>query len=85
MVRAVLKKGQIQPVDNLPESWSEGQELIIEEGEPPADPQEIAAWSREIEEAAARIPDEEHKKFLAALEEHKRESKEQARREMGLP
>jgi len=85
MVRAVLKQGKIQPVDDLPDSWSEGQELFIEEGEPPVDPEEIATWSREIGEAAARIPEEDHRRFLAALEEHRRESKEQARREMGLP
>jgi len=85
MVRAVLKKGKVQPVDEIPETWLEGQELVIETAEPPADPGEIAAWSREIENAAAQIPDEEHRRFLAALEEHRREAKEQVRREMGLP
>jgi hypothetical protein len=85
VVRAVLKQGKIQPLDDLPEFWSEGQELLIEEGELPVDPEEIATWSREIEEAAARIPAEEHERFLAALEEYEKESKEQARREMGLP
>jgi len=44
--------------------------------EPPVDPEEIAAWSREIEEAAARIPQEEHERFLAALDEVERESKD---------
>jgi hypothetical protein len=85
VVRAVLKHGKIQPLDDLPQSWSEGQELLIEEGEPPVDPEEIAAWSREIEEAAARIPEEEHERFLAALEEVEKESKEKARREIGIP
>jgi hypothetical protein len=81
----VFRQGKIQPLDDFPESWSEGQELLIEEGELPVDPEEIATWSREIEEAAARIPAEEHERFLAALEEHEKESKEQARREMGIP
>ena len=85
MVRAVLKQGKIQPLDDLPKSWSEGQELLIEEGELPVDPEEIATWSREIGEAAERIPVEEHERFLAALEEYEKESKEQARREMGIP
>lgn len=84
MVRAVLKEGKVQPVDDLPKTWLEGQELVIEEAESPADRREIEAWSREIEEAAAQIPDEEHRRFLAALEEQKRESKEQVRREIGL-
>lgn len=30
MVRAVLKKGAIQPVEAIPESWHEGQELMVE-------------------------------------------------------
>lgn len=85
MVRAVLRKGRIQPVDDLPQSWSEGQELLIEEGEPPVGPEEIAAWSREIAEAAARIPDEEHERFRVALEEQAKELKARARREMGIP
>jgi hypothetical protein len=85
VVRAVLKHGKIHPLDDLPSSWPEGQELLIEEGEPPVDPEEIAAWSREIEETAARIPAEEHERFLAALEEVEKESKERARREMGIP
>lgn len=43
--------------------------------EPPVDPQEIATWSREIEETATRIPQKEHERFLAALNEIERESK----------
>jgi hypothetical protein len=84
MVRAVFKKGQIQPLDTFPESWKEGQELLIEEADTAVDPEELAAWSREIEEAAERIPEEEHKRFWTALEEIERESKEEARKEMGL-
>src|SRR5438876_867139 len=30
MIRAILKKGKIQPVDQLPEHWHEGQELIVQ-------------------------------------------------------
>jgi hypothetical protein len=87
MVRAVLKKGKIQPLDDLPESWPDGRELIIEEAEQPDDddPQVIAAVFRELDEAVARIPEEEHERFLSAIEEHRKESKEQAKRDMGLP
>jgi len=85
MVRAVLKQGKIQPLDTLPESWEDGQELLIEEADVAPDPQALAAWSKEIEEAAESIPEEEHTRFWAALEEIERESKEEARREMGLP
>lgn len=29
MIRAIVKRGMIQPVSPLPPSWSEGQELIV--------------------------------------------------------
>lgn len=35
MVRAVLGKGVIQTVDEIPESWREGQELVVEALEEP--------------------------------------------------
>jgi uncharacterized membrane protein len=45
-------------------------------------PSHISAQS--IAAAAERIPDEEHERFLAALEEEKKESKEQVRRAWDL-
>ena len=69
-------------------TWEEMKARLLRrdfKDEPPVDPEEIAAWSREIEEAAARILQEEHERFLAALDEVERESKEQARRQLGLP
>jgi putative addiction module component (TIGR02574 family) len=59
-------------------TWEEMNARLLgqAEDEPPVDPEEIAAWSREIEETAARIPQEEHERFLSALEEVERESKD---------
>ena len=68
MVRAILKDGTIQPTEDLPETWTEGQTLVIDVAEPDIAAEEIRAWSREIAAAAERIPDEEHERFLAALE-----------------
>jgi putative addiction module component (TIGR02574 family) len=68
--------------------WEEMKARLLREAfrdEKPVDPEEIAAWSREMEEAAVRIPQEEHERFLAALDEVEKESKEQARRRMGIP
>ncbi len=84
MVRAVLENGQICPLDPLPTEWNEGQQLLVEVPSVEAAAVEIAAWSREIEEAAQRIPDDDHAKFLEALAEQKRISKESVRRQMGL-
>ncbi len=84
MVRAVLEHGEIRLLVPLPPEWSDGQPLVIE-AEPPAPSLEDSdAWIREIDEAAARIPEEEHARFLAALDEQKRASKEYVRRQMGL-
>jgi len=41
MIRAILKKGKIEPLDELPECWRDGQELIVEGCEPSDDPAEI--------------------------------------------
>jgi hypothetical protein len=41
MIRAILRKGKIQPVDGLPEHWREGQELMVESCAPSDDPADI--------------------------------------------
>ncbi len=84
MVRAVLQNGEIRPLGPLPSEWHEGQKLVIETqaGERPG---EITAWAQEIEVAARAIPEEDHQSFLEALDEQRRVSKEQVRRQMGLP
>ncbi len=84
MIKAVLENGQIRPSCPLPAEWSDGQQLLVEVPSAEADPAEIAAWSREIEEAAQRIPDDDHARFLDALAEQKRIAKEGVRRQMGL-
>ena len=86
MVRAILKGGMIKPLESLPETWMEGQALLIdtEEGASQPTAEELRAWSKEIEAAAAKIPEEEHRRFLAALEEIERESKDEVRREWGI-
>jgi hypothetical protein len=83
MVRAILEHGEIRPLVPLPPEWSDGQPLVIE-AEPVSIPEDSDAWIREIDEAAARIPEAEHARFLAALDEQRRVSKEHVRRLMGL-
>ncbi|MBW8879490.1 MAG: hypothetical protein JF614_31540 [Acidobacteria bacterium] len=58
--------------------------MVIDAAEAPVAAEDIEAWSREIAAAAEKIPEEEHERFLAALEEEKKESKEQVRRAWGL-
>jgi hypothetical protein len=83
-IKAILRDGRIQPLEPLPADWADGQELVVEEPEPSDDPVEIERWAKELEESTAKIPAEEHERFLRALEENELESKEAVRREWGL-
>jgi hypothetical protein len=84
MIRAILKRGRIQPVDKLPEHWREGQELIVEGAEPSADPAVIKKWYEKLVALSAQIPPEDHRRMADAVAEQDRQAKEQMRREMGL-
>ena len=84
-IKAVLRQGVIQPVEPLPPDWREGQELVVEEPKPETANEEINQWARDLDAAAAQIPAEEHDRFLAALDEIERESKEAVRKRWEKP
>jgi hypothetical protein len=84
MIRAVLRKGKIQPLDKLPEHWREGQELIVEGCEPSDDPKDINKWHEELVALSAQIPAEDHERMAAAVAERDRLAKDRMRRDMGL-
>jgi len=84
MIRAILKKGKIQPLDELPSHWREGQELIVEGYEPSDDPADIKKWHDKLLAMSAQIPAEDHERMAAAIDEQDRQTKERMRREMGL-
>jgi hypothetical protein len=84
MIRAVLHKGKIQPLDELPQHWREGQELIVEGCEPSDDPELITKWHDELVALSAQIPADDHERMAAAIAEQNRLAKDRMRREMGL-
>ena len=84
MIRAILKKGKIQPLDGLPPHWREGQELIVEGCEPSDDPADIKKWHDELVALSAQIPAADHQRMAAALAEQDRQEKDRMRRDMGL-
>jgi hypothetical protein len=84
MIRAVVRDGAIQPLDPLPAEWEDGKELIIEEDTEIPDAQSLAEWKREMDEAAAAIPIDQHHQLLKILAEAEEESKAAVRREWGL-
>lgn len=83
-IKAVLRHGIIQPVEPLPSDWAEGQELLVEEPKRNQSNAEISQWAHEMDDAIAQIPAEEHERFLAALEDIERESKESVRKQWGV-
>ena len=84
-IKAVLRHGVIQPVEPLPPDWADGQELVVEGPKSEHADAEISQWARELDAAAAEIPAEEHERFLHALDDIERESKQAVRKEWGLP
>jgi hypothetical protein len=83
-IRAVVKNGAIQPLGPLPAEWVEGQELVVEEPLPAESEADLNAWAAQLEAGAARLPAEDTERFLKALDEVERESKEAVAREWGL-
>lgn len=82
MIRAVYRDGKIQALDGIPADWREGDELVVDAVECEETPESFEEWVAELNEAAAGISDEEHDRFMKALDEVERESKELGRREM---
>ncbi len=84
MVKAVLRQGTIEPLSPLPTTWADGQELVIAEARAEIADESLAAWSREIDELAAQIPEDDFDRIDQALARADREAKDQVRRQMGL-
>jgi hypothetical protein len=84
MIRAILKKGKIHPIDELPTHWRDGQELIVEGCEPSDDPAAIQKWHEELIALSSQISPHDHVRLAAALAEQDRLAKRVMRREMGF-
>ncbi len=84
-IKAVLRRGIIQPVEPLPSDWADGQELVVEAPRSSRDEAEIARWAQELDTATAQLPAEEHTRFQKALGEIEKESKEAVRRQWEQP
>jgi hypothetical protein len=85
MVKAIVRGGEIRPLEPLPPDWQEGQPLRVEkadDGEPP-----VEAIDRDFALLAtlceANDPTDEER-LERALQEARRQAKEQVRRQMGL-
>jgi len=80
MIRAIYRDGAIRPLDEVPSTWLDGRELIVAECVGNELHETIEQWAAEMD-AAATLEDEDHDRFMKALEEVERESKVLGRRE----
>ena len=85
MIRAVLKDGRIQPLDPIPEEWSDGKPLQVEEAEVTDSADDLEEWIKEVEALAAEVDPKDIERIDAAVTEADAIAKEQMRRELGLP
>jgi hypothetical protein len=83
-MKAKLENGAIVPLDPIPSEWPDGTELDVNAIQPSETDADIDAWAAEMNQLCADSRPEDEAAMLAAIAEHRREAKEQARREMGL-
>ncbi len=77
MIRAVFKSGMNQPLETVPDEWKDGQELIVDALVGTELSQTLQMWA-----AVIQAEDDDHDRFMMALAQEERESKELGRREM---
>jgi hypothetical protein len=83
MLKATLKKGKIVPLEPFPPDWEDGASLEIAKIE--SAPVDIDAWAKMMNELCADSLPEDERAMEQAIAEHRKQAKEQMRREMGLP
>ncbi|MHB1560340.1 MAG: hypothetical protein ACYC61_23055 [Isosphaeraceae bacterium] len=85
MIRAIIRNGQIHPIDPLPSEWREGRQVIVEDAvSVPAD--DLEEWYRELQELGpARYEPGEWERVQATLAEADELARADVRRQMGLP
>lgn len=84
MVKAVVHRGEIRPLEPLPLDWPEGQRLRIEKVDEEPSVAEFERDFAELEVLCAMSEAEDEERMQRALQEASRQAKEQVRRHMGL-
>jgi hypothetical protein len=83
MLKAILKKGALVPLEAVPSEWEEGTTLQIEKADTAI--LDIDTWAGLMDRLCADSPVEEEEKMQAAIAQQRRQAKAQTGREMGLP
>jgi len=86
VIRAIVERGLIRPLEPLPKEWVDGLELRVLEADSCERLVEPDAWSAEMDALSAEIDDcDDWARIEAALAEADIQAKSHIRREMGLP
>jgi len=85
MVKAVVSRGEIRPLEPLPADWQEGQPLRVEKEDGDETPvEEIDRDFAVLASLCAASEPANEDQLERALREARRQAKEQVRRQMGL-
>ena len=82
MLKAILRKGAIVPLEPLPPEREDGAALEVAKADAPQI--DIDAWAKSMDELCADSSAEDEQAMRRAIEEHRQQAKAQSRREMGL-
>ncbi len=84
MIRAVVQKGVIRPLEPLPASWSEGHEVLVGDADT-GGMDDLDAWYHELQALGPAVYEPgERERVREILKEADDQAKAQMRREMGL-
>lgn len=85
MIKAVLKNGAFQPLEALPTTWRDGQEVVVDEAEETSSA-DLDRWYEELEAlGGARYEPGEREQIQIMMAEADEQAKAFIRRQMGLP
>jgi hypothetical protein len=73
MLKAVLRKGAIVPLEPLPPEWEEGAALEVARAGPP--PLDIDVWAETMNRLCADSSAEDEEAMRRAIEDHRRQTK----------
>jgi hypothetical protein len=86
MLKAVVSRGEIRPLEPFPSDWQEGQRLCVEKADDGAVPlDEIDRDFAVLASLCETSEPADEEQLERALQEARRQAKEQVRRQMGLP
>jgi len=85
MIRAVVRNGTIQPLEPLPADWSDGREVVVQDGPATSgdSPEAIDQWYQELEALCAHGDLEDDERLREALTQAHEHAKDVVRRQMG--